>query len=70
LASAYDFKQKGDDVTVLFQGVGTRWVGELSKSDHAAHALLKKCGTESLEFPADALMYVAPTRARRRTASI
>ncbi len=39
LASAYDFKQRGDDVTILFQGAGTRWIGELTKPEHAAHAL-------------------------------
>jgi hypothetical protein len=41
LASAYDFKQKGDDVTILFQGAGTRWAGELGKKDHPAHELFE-----------------------------
>lgn len=41
LAAAYDFKQQGDDVRILFQGAGTRWVGELSKSDHPAHGLFE-----------------------------
>ena len=36
LAAAYDFKQRGDEVTLLFQGAGTRWVGELGKSEHLA----------------------------------
>ena len=31
LATAYDFKHQGDEVTILFQGTGTRWAGELSK---------------------------------------
>ncbi|GMQ88447.1 MAG: hypothetical protein BMS9Abin08_1693 [Gammaproteobacteria bacterium] len=39
LAAAYDFKQQGDEVTVLFQGAGTRWIGELSKSNHPVHEL-------------------------------
>jgi len=39
LAATYDFKQQGDEVTLLFQGAGTRWVGELSKKDHPAHEL-------------------------------
>ncbi len=39
LAATYDFKQQGDEVTLLFQGAGTRWVGELSKQDHPAHEL-------------------------------
>ena len=42
LASAYDFKQSGDDVSLLFQGAGTRWIGEVNKSDHPAHALFEE----------------------------
>lgn len=41
LASAYDFKQNGDDVTLLFQGAGTRWIGEVSKVEHPAHDLFE-----------------------------
>lgn len=41
LAAAYDFKQAGDEVTLLFQGAGTRWAGELVKADHPAHELYK-----------------------------
>lgn len=39
LASAYDFKQAGEEVSILFQGAGTRWPGELDKSNHPALAL-------------------------------
>lgn len=39
LAAAYDYKQQGDDVTVLFQGAGTRWIGELNKPNHPVHEL-------------------------------
>jgi hypothetical protein len=41
LAAAYDFKQAGDDVSVVFQGAGTRWIGELTKKDHPAHDLFE-----------------------------
>ena len=41
LAAAYDFKQRGDDVTLLFQGAGARWAGEVVKTDHPAHALYR-----------------------------
>ena len=41
LAAAYDFKQRGDDVTLLFQGAGTRWAAEVVKDDHPAHALYR-----------------------------
>ena len=39
LAAAYDFSQKGDEVTVLFQGAGARWPGHLTQADHPAHGL-------------------------------
>ncbi len=42
LAAAYDFKKHGDNVTVLFQGAGTRWIAEVTKNDHPAHALFEK----------------------------
>ena len=41
LAAAYDFKQAGDVVSVVFQGTGTRWIGELTKKDHPAHDLFE-----------------------------
>jgi hypothetical protein len=42
LATAYDFKANGEPVTLLFQGAGTRWIGELVRSDHPAHALFEQ----------------------------
>lgn len=42
LATAYDFKQRGDDVTVLFHGAGTRWIADLEDSDHPAHGLFEE----------------------------
>lgn len=41
LAAAHDFKAQGDEVTLRFQGTGTRWIGELSKDDHPAHELFE-----------------------------
>jgi hypothetical protein len=41
LATAYDHRQAGDDVVMLFQGAGTRWVEQLEKTDHPAHALFE-----------------------------
>jgi hypothetical protein len=35
----YELKEKNQDVTLIFQGAGSRWIGEASKADHAAHAL-------------------------------
>ena len=41
LAAAYDFKNGGEDVSILFQGTGTRWPKVLQKDDHPAHELYK-----------------------------
>lgn len=41
LAAAYEFKQRGEEVTILFQGAGTRWIGHLQKQDHPAHELFE-----------------------------
>lgn len=39
LAAAYDFKQQNVPVTLLFQGAGTRWAGELANPEHPAYQL-------------------------------
>lgn len=41
LAATYDFKQRGDEVTLLFQGAGTRWPVEVIEEGHPAHELYK-----------------------------
>jgi hypothetical protein len=41
LAAAYDFKQAGQEVTILFQGAGTRWPALLDKSDHPFYGLFE-----------------------------
>ena len=41
LAAAYDFKQAGDEVSILFHGAGTRWIGELNQKEHPAHDLFE-----------------------------
>lgn len=40
LTTASEFKEEGDDVAVVFDGAGTRWVGELSNPDHKYSGLL------------------------------
>ncbi|MDQ3943461.1 MAG: hypothetical protein M3254_10215, partial [Actinomycetota bacterium] len=37
LTSAKEFKEAGDETTIIFDGAGTRWVGELSNPDHQYH---------------------------------
>jgi DsrE/DsrF-like family len=41
LATAYDHKEHGDEVTILFQGAGTRWAGEMANEEHPVYALYK-----------------------------
>jgi hypothetical protein len=37
LTTAYEFKETGEEVTVVFTGAGTRWIPELSDPDHRLH---------------------------------
>jgi len=39
LAGAYEYRDEGDEVTLLFQGTGTRWLGRLVDPEHPAHQL-------------------------------
>ncbi len=39
LAATYDFKSRNDEVQLVFQGAGTRWVSVLTDVHHPAHAL-------------------------------
>ena len=39
LAVAYDFKQKGEEVRILFLGTGAHWPAELAKPESPVHGL-------------------------------
>jgi hypothetical protein len=39
LAATYDFKSRSDEVQLVFQGAGTRWVSVLADPGHPAHSL-------------------------------
>lgn len=41
LATAYESKTNGDDITVAFLGAGSRWPEIVSQKDHPAHALFE-----------------------------
>lgn len=41
LAAAYEYKEANEDITLVFQGAGTRWPEELQKEDHPGNALYK-----------------------------
>lgn len=38
---AYELKAKSEDITLIFQGAGARWAGEVVKPSHPAHTLYK-----------------------------
>jgi len=37
LTTAYEFKEAGEEVTLIFTGAGTKWIVELSDPDHRLH---------------------------------
>jgi len=39
LAAAYDIQQHGSEVTILFQGTGTRWIKAINQPDHPLNGL-------------------------------
>ena len=39
LAAAYDIKQSGGEVSITFQGTGTRWPALISQAGHPLHDL-------------------------------
>src|SRR5215470_14019001 len=41
LAAAYDFKQRQQDVQIVFQGTGTRWPAVVTRPEHPVHALFR-----------------------------
>ncbi len=42
LAVAHNFKQRGEEVKVLFLGTGTRWIAELNNPDNPVHGLFER----------------------------
>ena len=38
-AAAYDIKQTGGEVSIVFQGAGTRWPSHITQEEHPAYAL-------------------------------
>jgi hypothetical protein len=51
LTTAYEFKEAEEEVTLIFTGAGTKWVGELSDLDHRlnrAFSLVEYKGHQNL----------------------
>ena len=42
LATAYDYKNSGQEVSIIFQGTGTRWPEVLQEENHPAHELFNE----------------------------
>ena len=42
LTSAKEFKQAGDETTIIFDGAGTKWVRELSDPEHQYHEVFNE----------------------------
>lgn len=42
LETVKEFQDAGDDIVLIFDGAGTRWIGEFAKSDHRSHRLYEK----------------------------
>jgi hypothetical protein len=36
---AYEALQYGDDLKIIFEGAGTKWIGEMEKEDHKLHGM-------------------------------
>ncbi len=36
---ALEAVENGDDLKIIFEGAGTKWIGELEKEDHKMHGL-------------------------------
>lgn len=41
LEAVKEFKDARDDVRLIFDGAGTKWLGEVSKPEHEAHGLYR-----------------------------
>lgn len=41
LQTAREFKDSGDEVRLVFDGAGTRWIGELGSAEHKYHGLFE-----------------------------
>jgi hypothetical protein len=42
LTSAREFIEAGDDVAVIFDGAGVRWIPDLAQPDHKYHGLFEE----------------------------
>ncbi len=63
LITAREAKEAGDEVTVIFDGAGTKWIGRLSNPDHKYSELL----TQVNDVVAGACSYCAKAYGARES---
>ena len=64
LTTVKEFRGSGDDVTLVFDGAGTKWIPELSKADHKYHQLFDSVRDRSMGHANTAQ---TPTASARRS---
>jgi hypothetical protein len=42
LTATQEFKEAGDEIALIFDGAGVRWIGELAQADHKYHDEFEK----------------------------
>jgi hypothetical protein len=57
-----EFQDAGDQARLIFDGAGTKWVGELAKPDHRYHELFEASAARLPAPAATAPRPTAPTR--------
>ena len=68
LTTAYEFKEAGEEVTVVFTGAGTKWVAELSDPDHRLHRAFDLV-KDKVAGPARPALYPSASKTRWRPAA-
>ncbi|MDH3582723.1 MAG: DsrE family protein [Phycisphaerae bacterium] len=57
LITAREFKEAGDEVKIIFDGAGTKWIGTFADPGHKYHSLwttVRDCVTGACEYCANA----------------
>ncbi len=48
LTTARELKAANDDITIIFDGAGTKWVRELAKPDHRLHGAFESASCNAV----------------------
>lgn len=69
LGVAYDFKNHGDEVALVFLGAGPRWAAQIAKGDHPLNVLYQSMGYKVAGSRQHARISSVPLAAPSRQAS-